>query len=269
MSSSSIRKALDALATIDPCGSVAPQHSVGAVLLEAPHREIGGKCTPIDELRDISNYLRLRGVHFHMDGARLWEASAHYCNEAEGGLSIKEFCALFDSAYVSFYKGLGALTGAMLLGSKEFIGGARVWSRRFGGNLYCQLPYVISCRDGFRNTPLSAFSDRRNRLREVVAAVSAALGPDACVIFDPPVPEVSLIHVRLKASVQAGMAALHRAGEATGIQCLARLRPVVHGACAHPMSYAEFNMGPANLVIPLDDWVRGYRALDAELRQVE
>jgi threonine aldolase len=268
MSSSSIRAALDASATVDSSGSSAPQDTVGVAVLEAPHREIGGKCTPIDEIKEISDHLRSRGIHFHMDGARLWEASAHYCNEDEGGLSIKDFCALFDSAYVSFYKGLGAITGAMLLGSKDFIGNARVWSRRFGGNLYCQLPYVISCRDGIRNTPLSAFLQRRNRLREVVAAVSAALGPEARVTFDPAVPAVSLIHVRLRGSVQEGMEALQRVREATGIQCLARLRPVVYGVGSCPFSYAEFNMGPANLDIPLDDWVRGYRALDIELQKV-
>lgn len=266
MGASAIREALRSSAA--PGEGGVEQTSVAAVVLETPHREMGGKCTPIDEIREISSLLRSQGIHLHMDGARLWEASAHYCNEADGGLSMKDFCGLFDSAYVSFYKGLGAITGAMLCGRKDFIDSARVWSRRFGGNLFCQLPYVISCRDGFRSTPMAAFLQRRDRLKEVVAAVSAELGSDAYVSFDPPVPQVSLIHVRLRGSVAEGMDALKRACEASGILCLARLRPVIYGVSASsPMSYSEFNMGPANIELSVDDWVRGYVALDAELRK--
>jgi threonine aldolase len=52
---------------------------------------------------------------------RLWEASAGYEQ------SVSEICALFDSVYVSYYKGLGGLTGAMLLGKFPFIADSREW----------------------------------------------------------------------------------------------------------------------------------------------
>ena len=41
-----------------------------------------------------------------MDGARLWE-STHYYDKSEA-----QIAALFDSVYVSFYKGLGGIGGA-------------------------------------------------------------------------------------------------------------------------------------------------------------
>ena len=35
--------------------------------------------------------------------------------------SPAEVAALFDSVYISFYKGFGGLSGAMLLGSERFV----------------------------------------------------------------------------------------------------------------------------------------------------
>lgn len=43
------------------------------VLLECPHREIGGKLTPWEDLVAISAHCRRAGIPLHMDGARLWE----------------------------------------------------------------------------------------------------------------------------------------------------------------------------------------------------
>jgi len=42
-----------------------------------------------------------------MDGARLWETKAFYKK------SYKQICKGFDSVYVSFYKGISGLTGAV------------------------------------------------------------------------------------------------------------------------------------------------------------
>lgn len=76
------------------------------------------------------------GIHLHMDGARIWEASGsqkydiHHTNNCQE--IILNISKHFDSIYVSFYKGLGGITGAMLLGTNDFISKARVWQRRFG-----------------------------------------------------------------------------------------------------------------------------------------
>ncbi len=80
-----------------------------------------------NELREIAAIAQARGVKLHMDGARLWEA-----REAYAPHSFADVCAHFDSVYVSFYKGIGALAGAMLLGPEDFIAEARVWRRRHG-----------------------------------------------------------------------------------------------------------------------------------------
>lgn len=77
---------------------------------------------------------------------RIWEASGAH----SGSHTVADIAGHFDSCYVSFYKGVGGMTGAMLLGGTEFCEEARVWLRRFGGNLYTLAPYAVSCWAGFR-----------------------------------------------------------------------------------------------------------------------
>ncbi len=72
------------------------------------------------------------------------------CDEYSGH-TLPELVQLFDTAYVSFYKGLGGVTGAMLLGPADTISAARVWLRRFGGNVYSLMPYAVSCQGAFRD----------------------------------------------------------------------------------------------------------------------
>ena len=100
---------------------------LGAALYELPMREIGGQLPSWDELAGIKALCAERDIHLHMDGARLWEAVAGY------GRSPAEIAAGFDSVYVSFYKGIGALGGAMLLGSSDFVALAAEWFKRQGG----------------------------------------------------------------------------------------------------------------------------------------
>ena len=216
------------------------------VVIECPHREIGGKLTPWDDLVAISEHCRRMKIPLHMDGARLWEAAAGYKK------SFAEICALFDSVYVSFYKGLGALTGAMLLGDKQFIADARVWQRRFGGVVYTQLPYAISCWSAFRQHR-DSFISRLLGLKEVVSALSTLCMEDAqertgkndrelwWLRFDPPVPAVSMIHVYVRCPEETAARISKAVIEETQIACFSRLRPF----CAKDgilQCYFEFNM---------------------------
>jgi threonine aldolase len=83
-----------------------------ALLVELPAREIGGRLPAWQEVEALAALAHASGTKLHMDGARLWEAREYYAPK-----SLAEVCAPFDSVYVSFYKGIGALAGAMLLGS--------------------------------------------------------------------------------------------------------------------------------------------------------
>lgn len=209
------------------------------LVLECPHREIGGKCTPFEDLVKLSVYCRRNGIALHMDGARLWESTAAY------GKSASEICALFDTVYVSFYKGLGGITGAALLGDFAFIASSRVWLRRFGGNLFTLMPYAVSSWSSYRKNA-GVFVARRDRLRRAVAAVTEALESYTTeygaplVRFDPPVPEVSLVHAYFRADTALVDAARQAAAEQCGVRCFSKLRMGQYGAAEE--SYTEFNL---------------------------
>ena len=64
--------------------------------------------------------------------------------------ALAEIAALFDTVYVSFYKGLGGVAGGMLLGEEDVIAEAREWRHRHGGTLFNLWPYAASALAGLR-----------------------------------------------------------------------------------------------------------------------
>ena len=160
---------------------------LAALLLELPQREIGGQLPAWDDLEAQSAWARERNIAMHMDGARLWESAPYY------GRSYAEIAALFDSVYVSFYKGIGGIAGAALAGPADFIAEARVWQRRHGGNLVQLYPYVIAAREGLRQR-LPRFAQYHERAVRIAGALRAVPG----VVVKPYPPQTNMMHVYLR-----------------------------------------------------------------------
>ncbi|MEO8508572.1 MAG: beta-eliminating lyase-related protein [Betaproteobacteria bacterium] len=188
---------------------------LAALLVELPAREIGGQLPTWDELSELSTLARRRGVALHMDGARLWEA-----REAYAPLTCADIGAHFDSIYVSFYKGIGALAGALLAGDAGFVAEAREWRKRHGGTLVQLLPYVASAA-----MRLDAQLARMPAYRARALALAAALAqvPGVRVLPDP--PQVNMFHVRLPATPDALAAARDRIAEDEGAWIAGRFAP--------------------------------------------
>ncbi|MFF7634120.1 threonine aldolase family protein [Kitasatospora sp. NPDC008050] len=110
----------------------------GVLMVELPLREAGFVLPEWSELTRLVAAARRRGAVVHLDGARLWESAAHY-NRPPAQLA-----ALGDSVYVSFYKALGGLSGAVLAGDPELVREAVAWRHRYGGLLYQQWPAALS-----------------------------------------------------------------------------------------------------------------------------
>jgi threonine aldolase len=91
------------------------QDGIGAVSIENPVRRSDGRAVPIEEIKKISAYCRANKIKLHLDGARLFMASAWT------GISIKEYASYFDTVYISLYKYLGASAGAVLCGDGPVI----------------------------------------------------------------------------------------------------------------------------------------------------
>ena len=166
---------------------------VAALVLELPAREIGGQLPTWDELDAIKKICGERGIRLCLDGARLWESKAFY-----EGKSYAEICAGFDSVYVSFYKGIGGLAGAMLLGDDNFIVEARLWQRRHGGNLVQLHPFVASSAMRFdeRIARMPAYFARAQQFAKAMAAVGG-------VTVNPKIIQANMLHLHFPVSIAA------------------------------------------------------------------
>jgi threonine aldolase len=162
---------------------------LGAVSLELPARELGGQLPSWDELEGIKAYCRLQGIHLHMDGARLFEAAAGY------GRPLAEVAAGFDSVYVSLYKGIGGLGGAMLAGSGAFIARAQEWFRRQGGNVIHRSPYVVAAAMQF-DTRVAAMPEYFRRTQWLFDA----LRDYPLLVPNPSRPHANMLHIHMPVS---------------------------------------------------------------------
>jgi threonine aldolase len=147
------------------------------VALELPMRDAGFLLPAFDELRELCEAVRLRGAAVHFDGARIWESTPFL------GHDLPAVAALADSVYVSFYKSLGALSGAALAGPADFIATAKAWRHRYGGQLFSQWPAVLTAIAGL-DRELPRLPDYVAHA-QVVAGALAAL-PGATVFPNPP-----------------------------------------------------------------------------------
>jgi threonine aldolase len=161
---------------------------VATLLLELPQRELGGLLPAWDELVAMTELARERGWHMHLDGARLWESAPYY------GRTYAQIAALFDSVYVSFYKGIGAIAGAMLCGSQPLIDEARIWQRRHGGNLMALYPYANVAEASFdlRISKMKPYRDAALWLAKLIAAQPGT------VRVQPVPPPTNMFHCYLR-----------------------------------------------------------------------
>jgi threonine aldolase len=97
------------------------------VCLENTHNSAGGLVTPLAGVRAMHDVARAHDCRVHLDGARLWNASA------ASGTSVAEFARYADTVMVSFSKGLGAPAGAALAGDASVIERANEARKRMGG----------------------------------------------------------------------------------------------------------------------------------------
>ncbi len=164
---------------------------VAAVLWELPQRDLGGQLPAWDDLTAQVEWARERGAATHLDGARLWEATAGYDR------TPAEIAALFDTVYVSFYKGVGALPGCCVAGSAADVAQVREWRGRMGGTLFALWPNAASALHQLPAT-LAEMPTRYAHASAVAAAASAA---GIRVVPDP--PQTPMMHFLLPVSAEA------------------------------------------------------------------
>lgn len=179
---------------------------LGVLTVEIPLRDCGHVLPSWDELVELSEAAAHRGVPFHMDGARIWESAPFL------GHSFAEIAGLAESVYVSLYKGLGGMGGALLAGPQDFIADARRWRVRHGGNLPSLFPLAAAGRVGLRRY-LPHVEAYVGRARELAAAIQAS----GVGLTYPAPPHTNTFRVFLTAPAAALNLAVVTYAEDTGV----------------------------------------------------
>jgi len=101
----------------------------GAVSIEQTHNMAGGTVYPMRTVCEICDAAHERGVRVHMDGARIFNASAAL------GLPVHEIASRADTVMFCMSKALGAPAGSMLAGPADLMAKGRLYRKRLGGGM--------------------------------------------------------------------------------------------------------------------------------------
>jgi len=186
---------IDATLTRTAGGRVAAD--IGAILIESPIRRLSGQMFDWTEMKRIAAFARERRIGMHLDGARIFIASAYT------GISPAEYASHFDTVYVSLWKYFNSGIGAILAGPRRVLDGMFHVRRMFGGNLAVGWPAAIVARhymDGYLERMRSAVTTSE--------AFYTAIARHPSVRVEPVANGTNLRHVSLK-SVD-GASARHR-----------------------------------------------------------
>ncbi|ARU60761.1 low specificity L-threonine aldolase [Tumebacillus avium] len=228
------------------------QEEIACLLLELPQREIGGQLPSFEDLQKISAHCREKGIRLHLDGARLFEILPYYQKTAQ------EVCALFDSVYVSFYKGIGGIAGAILAGSAEFTKQSKVWKRRHGGDLISLYPYILTA-DAYFDQRIPKMGQYYEQAQELAGLYNQC--PRVTTWPEVPVSNMFHVHVELpKAELEPILAAVYAE---TGVG----LTPYVREYDESTSSF-EVGIGDRYAQVPKDALHTAFRLLHEKLQNL-
>lgn len=224
---------------------------IACLLLELPQREIGGQLPPYEEIEAISAYCRERGIKLHLDGARLFEITPYYQKSAA------EICSLFDSVYVSFYKGIGGIAGAILAGDTDMIKQSRVWKRRFGGDLIGLYPYILSAQY-YYDQRINKMGIYYEQAKQLASLLNQCYGVHTL----PEVPVSNMFHVYIERTPAEAEPILSRMTQQFGIGLTSYLNENSEtGHCSF-----ELSLGDRYETIPEDRLQSALMWLDEQMR---
>ncbi len=223
---------------------------IGALLLELPQRDMGGYLPTWNELVAQTKWARKNNVALHLDGARLWEAAPYYAATAKK--SIKDICALFDTVYVSFYKGLGGISGSCVAGKAEVINEVSLWRTRHGGRAYMLWPYAASALAVVKTRP----KDMAAYYRRAVA-LSKKLHEIEGIEVLPDEVRSPMMHVRFSATKEEMEARVRKIATEQKIMTL----PGIFLSESTNLQRYEYQVGRASMKFSLQQMVRLFEEL--------
>lgn len=240
----------DRLFTIEDLKAV--KEPIACLLIELPQREIGGQLPSFEQLVEISEYCKTKGIRLHLDGARLFEVLPFYKKSA------KEICSLFDSVYISFYKGIGGIAGAALAGSAEFIEQSKVWKRRHGGDLISLYPYIVDAKHSM-NKRLGKMDLYWQHAMDIAGRLNKVQG----IKTIPQVPVCNMFHVYLDAPKETAESILAKIIEKYDLALIINFRAVDDSALK-----SELYFGDCYELIPPELIDKAFKELEEEFNRI-
>jgi len=137
------------------------------VILEQTSNIAGGCVLPLEYLREVGGLCRELGVRYHLDGARIFDASV------ASGIAVADYAACADSVMFCVSKGLGAPAGSLLVGTAEFIHCARKLRKLLGGGLR-QAGILAACGLYAIENNVVRLADDHRRAAELATRIAAS-----------------------------------------------------------------------------------------------
>lgn len=136
------------------------------VSIENTSNKGGGACWNENEIEKIAKLCKEKGLAFHLDGARVFNATITQ------GLSTIEMGKHFDTISICLSKGLGAPVGSVLIGSKEQIKQARRIRKVLGGGMR-QVGILAAAGIYALNNHVDRLAEDHKRARKISETLSS------------------------------------------------------------------------------------------------
>lgn len=142
------------------------QAKSSTVALENTVVREAGSFYRIDQIKEVSEFSRSKGLSMHLDGARFFNAIV------ETGDDPKEYGKLFDTISICLSKGLGTPVGSVLVCKKENELKARRIRKVFGGGMR-QAGYLAAAGIYALDNHVSRLKEDHARARELGKVISS------------------------------------------------------------------------------------------------
>ena len=161
---------------------------LGLVEVENTHNWGSGAIYPKAVFESVARAARRRGLPLHLDGARIWNASA------ATGLPLDALAGEADSVMVCYSKGLGAPVGSAVAGTSSFIEEARGARKMLGGAMRQAGILAAGALHALRHHRERLVEDhaRAKRLAEAIAATEG-------LVLDPGEIDTNILIASLRA----------------------------------------------------------------------
>jgi threonine aldolase len=161
------------------------QPRTSLICLENTHNLWGGRIVPLENMKRIFELARKRHLKVHLDGARIFNASA------ATGISVREYASCADSIMFCLSKGLAAPAGSLIAGPRDFIERARRVRKMLGGGM--RQVGVLAAPGIVALTQMTErLSDDHRRARTLAEGISMHTQVD----LDPEDVETNMIYFR-------------------------------------------------------------------------